>query len=108
MNEVPSVSIGPFVFGLVLFGLVWAWFAVPFAFHVVRAVMARDPWLPFDRKPDGEYTFLARTRWFSAFRAPEPARRTSAGLVIRYVIWVAVIVMLSVPSLRIIEMIREL
>ena len=82
-------------YSLALFGTVWALFAVPFAYHVVRAVRAGNAWLPFERKPDGGYTFMAQNRWFAAFRAPQPEQRRTAGLVVRYGIWLWVIAALS-------------
>lgn len=80
-----------FVVGVVLTGALLALFLVPFLWHVGRAVAARDPWLPFARKPDGGYTFMAQNRWFAAFRAPAVAQRGPVGLAVRYVVWLGVI-----------------
>ncbi|MBT9254245.1 hypothetical protein KMZ32_00880 [Phycicoccus sp. MAQZ13P-2] len=86
-----------FVVGVVLTGVLLALFLLPFLWHVARAVAARDPWLPFDRKPDGGYTFMARHRWFSAFRAPAVSRRGPVGLAVRYVVWLGVIATFVYP-----------
>jgi hypothetical protein len=82
-------------YALVLFGGVWAWFAVPYAWHCLRAVRARNAWLPFERNARGRYTFMAAHRWHTAFRAPVPERRTTLGLVIRYCVWAWVVAALS-------------
>ena len=95
MEPAPEGANDIYVVALALFGTVWALFALPFAYHVVRAVLARNAWLPFERKPSGGYTFMAQNRWFAAFRAPEPERRTTMGLVVRYGVWLWVIAMLS-------------
>lgn len=95
MEPAPGGSLTIFWYSLALFGTVWALFAVPFVWHVARAVRAGDAWLPFERKPNGGYTFMAQNRWFAAFRAPVPERRTTAGLVFRYGTWLAVIAALS-------------
>lgn len=86
---------GIFYYSLALFGTVWALFAVPFAYHAVRAARAGNAWLPFERKPNGGYTFMAHHRWFAAFRAPQPEKRTTTGLVVRYGIWLWVIAALT-------------
>ncbi|MDT0213636.1 hypothetical protein Q9R29_07020 [Rothia sp. ARF10] len=100
MEPAPGGSLTIFFSSLALFGTVWALFALPFAFHVVRAARAGNAWLPFERKPNGRYTFMAQHRWFSAFRAPVPERRTTGGLGVRYAIWLAVIAMLSYLPIR--------
>jgi len=75
------------VFVLVFFGFIAGMFIVPFTYHLIRAVRARNPWLPFERQPWGRYTFMANHRWQSLFRAPPEDRRTTAGLVVRYAVW---------------------
>lgn len=95
MQPAPGGSNDIFILGLVFFGAVWAVFAIPFAFQVVRSVLARNGWLPFEAKPNGHYTFMAENRWFASFRAPQPADRTTVGLVVRYAVWAAVVVALA-------------
>lgn len=100
MEPAPGGSLDIFYVSLALFGTVWALFAVPFVHHVLRAARAANPWLPFERKANGGYTFMAHHRWFSAFRAPVPERRTTFGLVLRYGIWSAVIIVLTYLPVR--------
>ncbi|WP_141714253.1 hypothetical protein [Micromonospora inyonensis] len=100
MEPAPGGSLHIFYYSLALFGTVWALFAVPFVYHVVRAVRARNAWLPFERKPNGRYTFMAQHRWYSAFRAPGPGGRTATGLIVRYGTWLAVVAMLSYLPLK--------
>ena len=95
MDPAPEGSNDIYVWSLTFFGVIWALFAVPWVFHLVRAVAAHNPWLPFERKPSGGYTFMAQNRWFAAFRAPQPEARTTTGLVVRHVIWLWVIGVLS-------------
>ena len=95
MEPAPGGSNDIFIVGLVFFGAVWAIFAIPYVFHVVRAVRAHNAWLPFEAKPNGRYTFMAQNRWFASFRAPQPAARTTFGLVARYAVWAAVVVALA-------------
>ena len=95
MDPAPGGSNDIYVWALTFFGVIWALFAVPYAFHVVRAAVARDAWLPFEPKANGGYTFMARKRWFAAFRAPRPEDRTTTGLVVRHVIWVWVVAALG-------------
>ena len=100
MEPAPGGSNDIFLVALALFGTVWAVFAVPYAYHVVRAVRAGNAWLPFERKPSGGYTFMAQNRWFASFRAPEPHKRTTTGLVVRYGIWLWVVAALSYLPIR--------
>ena len=100
MEPAPGGSLDIFYVSLALFGTVWALFAVPFAVHVVGAARAGNAWLPFERKANGRYTFMAQHRWFAAFRAPVPERRTTLGLVVRYGIWLAVIAVLTYLPVR--------
>lgn len=96
MTPAPGGSNDIYFVSLALFGVVWALFAIPFAYHCVRAAGAGNAWLPFEQKPGGGYTFMAQNRWFAAFRAPTPQRRTTTGLLVRYGIWLAVVVALAV------------
>lgn len=95
MEPVPVVSNAIFFISLALFGTLWALFAVPYAYHVIRALRTGNLWLPFERKPQGGYTFMAQNRWFAAFRAPRPEKRTTMGLVVRYGIWLWVVLALA-------------
>lgn len=95
MDPAPEGAKDIYIVALVLFGTVWALFAVPFIYHVIRAATARNAWLPFERKPNGRYAFMAQNRWFAAFRAPLPERRSTLGLVVRYLIWLWAIAALS-------------
>lgn len=95
MEPAPGGSNDIYIWALTFFGVVWALFAVPWLWHLLRAVRARDPWVPFERKPGGGYTFMAKNRWFAAFRAPRPESRTTTGLVVRHGIWLWVIAALS-------------
>lgn len=85
---------------LALFGAVWAIFAVPFAYHCVRAARSGNCWLPFEPKPGGGYTFMTRNPWFAAFRAPAADKRTTRGLVVRYGIWLWVAIALAYLPVR--------
>ncbi|WP_353950761.1 hypothetical protein V6K52_14125 [Knoellia sp. S7-12] len=85
------------VFFVLFFGFVAGMFLVPFTYHVVRAVRARNPWLPFERQPWGRYTFMANHRWQTPFRAPPEDSRTTVGLVFRYVIWIGAIAAVAYP-----------
>ncbi len=72
---------------LLLFGGVWLLFSIPFARGVAVGLRTGDWWRPFEPDARGRYGPLARARQFASFRAPQPHRRTSAGLVTRWVIW---------------------
>ncbi|KGN37029.1 hypothetical protein [Knoellia subterranea] len=100
MEPAPEVGLGIWYVSLAVFGTLWASFAVPYAFHVVRAVRAGDTWLPFEPKPNGRYTFMAQSRRFAAFRAPTPEHRTALGLTVRHGIGLAVIAALSYAPIR--------
>jgi hypothetical protein len=95
MDPAPGGSKDIFFLSLALFGTLWAIFALPFLYHCLRAVRAGEAWLPFEPKPGGGYTFMARNRWFAAFRAPTPERRSTKGLVFRYGVWLWVVVALA-------------
>lgn len=108
MEPAPGGVSDILVVALALFGTVWAVFALPFAYHAVRAVRAGNAWLPFERKPGGGYTFMAQNRWFAAFRAPQPDRRTTTGLVVRYVIWLWVVAALAyLPATYLVELLSS-
>lgn len=83
------------VFYVVFFGFIAGMFIVPFTYHVIRAIRARNPWLPFERQPWGRYTFMANHLWQSPFRAPRESERTPLGLGVRYVVWGSVMVGLA-------------
>lgn len=85
------------VFLVLFFGFVLGMFLVPFSYHVIRAVRAHNPWLPFERQPWGRYTFMANHRWQSPFRSPPVDRRTAVGWVFRYVIWIGVMAAVAYP-----------
>ena len=100
MTPAPGGSDTIFYVSLALFGVLWALFAVPFVYHCVRAAGAGNAWLPFEQKAGGGYTFMAQNRWFAAFRAPAPERRTTTGLAVRYAVWLAVVLALAVTPAR--------
>jgi hypothetical protein len=85
---------------LVLFGGVWLLFAVPFGRGLVEGLRAGDWWYPFARNAQGRYGILARSRFLASFRAPEPERRTRAGLVVRWAAWTFVVVVLGAYALQ--------
>ena len=100
MAPAPGGSNDIFFVSLALFGTLWAVFALPFAYHCVRAAQAGDAWLPFEPKANGRYTFMAQNRWFAAFRAPQSGQRTTTGLVVRYLVWIWVVAALAYLPIR--------
>jgi len=76
---------------LLLFGGVWLTFSVPFFRGIAAGLRTGNWWRLFEPDERGRHGYLARARQFASFRAPEPARRTRAGLVTRWVIWTYVV-----------------
>lgn len=108
MEPVPVVSNDIYFISLALFGTLWAMTALPFAHYVIRALRAGNLWLPFERKPNSRYTFMAQNSRFALFRAPRPENRTTSGLVVRYGIWLWVVLALAyVPSLNLIHILTH-
>ncbi|MEO7269968.1 MAG: hypothetical protein ABIW49_12250 [Knoellia sp.] len=85
---------------LVLFGGVWLLFAVPFGRGLFEGLRAGDWWSPFARNAQGRHGILARSRFLASFRAPEPERRTRAGLIGRWAVWAFVVVVLGAYALQ--------
>ncbi|EAP97623.1 hypothetical protein JNB_19173 [Janibacter sp. HTCC2649] len=77
---------------LALFGGIWLLFAVPLARGAIAGLTAGNWWRPFEPNARGRYGPVAGSRFFASFRAPEPERRTRAGLLIRWGIWVVVLI----------------
>ncbi len=76
---------------LLLFGGVWLLFAVPYVRGLIVGLRSGNWWSPFEKGPRGTHGLLARSRFFASFRAPEPTRRTSAGLRGRWAFWAVVL-----------------
>ncbi|MBM6405420.1 hypothetical protein JQN72_14335 [Phycicoccus sp. CSK15P-2] len=77
--------------GLLLFGGILLVFLIPFVRGVVVGLRTGDWWSPFAGRASGNYGPMAASRFFAVFRAPEPKRRTTAGLVTRWVVWTVVV-----------------
>lgn len=93
---------------LVLFGGIWLLFAVPFLRGLVGGLRAGSWWSPFERDARGRHGMLARSRFFASFRAPEPGRRTRAGLLFRWAFWSVVLVGLGWYPLTLVVRLLEL
>ncbi|HMM94602.1 hypothetical protein [Phycicoccus sp.] len=81
---------------LVLFGGILLLFLVPYLRGVAAGLRTGDWWTPFERRPDGRWGVLAASRFFAVFRAPEPDRRGTGGLVARWTVWTLVVLGLAV------------
>ena len=89
--------------GLVVFGGILLLFLVPFVRGVLAGLRTGNWWVPFTRRDDGRWGPMAASRFFAVFRAPEPDRRSSGGLVARWVVWTLVVAALAyVPVLLVV------
>lgn len=68
----------------------------PVVTEAARANAARDWWLPFLRRPDGEWGPLVSNHWWAAGRAEE--RGGSGGLAARWGFWSLMSVLLVAGS----------
>ncbi|MCE1180613.1 MAG: hypothetical protein LWW86_16485 [Micrococcales bacterium] len=80
MIRINTAALGmwSFLIGCVL--LIWLVATGPVIWHAVRAWRVHDPWLPFERRPDGRWTMLTMSRFQRVFRAPPRDQRTQRGL----------------------------
>lgn len=93
--------------GLVVFGGILLLFLVPYVRGVVAGLRSGDWWTPFDRTPNGRWGVLAASRFFAVFRAPEPARRSTGGLVTRWVVWTVVVLGLAYYPATLVALVIE-
>lgn len=94
LHPARGLAVGGLI-GLAVFGPVLLLFLVPYLRGVAAGLRTGNWWTPFERRTDGRYSSLAKARQFSLFRAPEPHRRATRGLVARWVFWTVVVVTLG-------------
>jgi len=95
--------------GLLLFGGILLMFLVSVARGLGAGLRTGSWWRPFESDADGRHGILARSRFFASFRAPEPSRRTRAGLLIRWAVWGVVVLGLSwYPASLAVQIVRAL